>query len=475
MMAQIKRRPLVSSIVAAVCGAAIATLVLAPRGVAQDADTVRQLSLFATAFDRITDQYVEEVDEKELIEAAIQGMLQSLDPHSGFFTVSEFEEFTDDLEGTFGGIGIQIQMEDGLVLVIAPIDGTPGAQAGLQPQDLITNIDGEPVRGKTIEGAVALMRGEIGTPVTLTILRRSTSESFEVTVNRGVIPEQSVRSLFVERNIGYLDIAQFTETTTGNLEREIESIKNEAEGPIIGWILDMRGNPGGVFGAAVGVSDTFLEQGEIVSARGRQASLNQSHFATPGDLIDGAPLVVLINAGSASASEIVAGALQDHQRATLIGTRSFGKGSVQSLVGLAERTGMRLTTALYYTPSGRSIQAVGIEPDIRVAFDLAERRDLAGNVIREEYYENEITLEANADGPVEGRVVQAEAALEAARLAAELSTEDNVVDTQLRAAVAFLKDLAGEDYDPTADLQFGLDDPEQPVEDGEETPTETDQ
>lgn len=453
-MAELKKRPwLVSAGIAAI-SAGLLSLVLAPMVRADNKDTVRQLSLFANAFDQISNNYVDEVDQKALIEAAIQGMLQSLDPHSGFFTVDAFEDFTDELEGTFGGIGIQITMEDGVVLIIAPIDGTPGSEAGLKPQDLITNINGEPVRGKTLEEAVSLMRGPIGTDVTLTILRRRSDEVFDVTVKRGIIPEQSVRSFFLNENIGYIDLFNFTETTLENLERELSQLHQEADAPLIGYVLDLRGNPGGVLSAAVGVADAFLDRGEIVSTRGKTGTDNRSVFAKPGKLVDDLPIVVLINAGSASASEIVAGALQDHSRAILIGTRSFGKGSVQSLIPLAENTGMRLTTALYFTPSGRSIQAVGIQPDIEIAFDEYEARDLAGNVIREDYYENEITIADANDESKQDQHLSHIPTLVAAEFARKASTDDKLIDIQLRAAVAYLKDLAGEDYDPVADLSI---------------------
>lgn len=447
-MATLKRRPWLTTAGIALISALVTSLALSPLVRADDKNTVRQLTLFANAFDQITANYVDEVDEKALVEAAIQGMLQSLDPHSGFFTVDAFEDVTEEMQGTFGGIGIQISMEDGAVLVIAPIEGTPGAKAGLKPQDLITNIDGDPVQGKTLQQAVDQMRGPIGTDVTLTVLRRRTGEVFDVTVTRGVIPEQSVRAFRINDSIGYINLFQFTDTTADNLKREIEKLQEISSTPLKGYILDLRGNPGGVLHGAISVSDAFLERGEIVSTRGRFDQDNRSVFAKPGQLIADVPMVVLINAGSASASEIVAGALQDHRRATLIGTRSFGKGSVQSLVPLAENTGMRLTTALYFTPSGRSIQAVGIDPDIVVAFDEAEARDFAGNVIREEYYDNEITLESDRTNSDSVQNIDAVPALVAAAFARQVSTADDVVDVQLRAAVAHLMHLAGIDYDP---------------------------
>ena len=452
IMAAIKRRPWFMTAGVALLSAIVTSLVLSPLVRADDKSTVRQLTLFANAFDQITENYVDDVDEKALIEAAIQGMLQSLDPHSGFFTMDAFEDVTEELQGTFGGIGIQISMEEGVVLVIAPIDGTPGAKAGLAPQDLITNIDGEPVQGKTLQEAVERMRGPIGTDVTLTVLRRRTGEIFDVTVTRGVIPEQSVRGFRVNDNIGYIDLFQFTDTTADNLKREIAKIEALSDSPLLGYILDLRGNPGGTLRAAIEVSDAFLDRGEIVSTRGRFKQDNRSIFAQSGQWIDDVPMVVLINAGSASASEIVAGALQDHDRATLIGTRSFGKGSVQSLVPLAENTGMRLTTALYFTPSGRSIQAVGIEPDVLIDFDNAEARDYAGNVIREEYYDNEITVNNGQKEVDATSSVNAVPALVAAAFARHASTDDNVIDIQLRAAMAHLLHLVGIEYDPTKDL-----------------------
>jgi carboxyl-terminal processing protease len=369
------RRGVSAALAAGVVGAAV----WAPMSTAQNDETYRQLKLFGDVFDTVRQNYVEEVDDQALIEAAIQGMLQSLDPHSAFEKPEAYEETRKDVRGTFGGIGIQVTMEDGYVKVIAPIDDTPGARAGLQAEDLITALDGESVQGKTLDQAVEVMRGELGSDITLTIYRPATQETFDVTVTRGNIPLMSVRTLIEDGDIGYIRINRFLGTTGKSLENELEKLEEEAaeqDVELLGYILDLRNNPGGNLTESIRVADAFLEQGEIVSVRNRNHEDDASYFAREGDLLNGKPLVVLINGGSASASEIVAGALQDHKRAILLGTPTFGKGSVQTLIGLGEQGGLRLTTARYYTPSGDSIQAKGIEPDILV--ELARLEPLEG-------------------------------------------------------------------------------------------------
>ena len=344
----------------------VALLVSAGTGLAQDRneDTYRQLKLFGDVFERVRADYVDQVTDEELIESAIRGMLAELDPHSSYMDQDQFKDMQEQTRGEFGGLGIQLTMEEGFVKVVSPIDDTPAARAGIQTGDFITHIDGESVLGLTLDQAVELLRGPVKSEVTITVVRGQ-EEPFDVTLVRDVIKVESVRSR-VEGNIGYIRITQFNEQTTTGLEKAIAEIEAELGDKLIGYVLDLRNNPGGLLSEAISVSDTFLEQGEIVSTRGRHEEDMQRFNARPGDLIDGLPLVVLINDGSASASEIVAGALQDHQRAIILGTRSFGKGSVQTIVPLPGHGAMRLTTSRYFTPSGRSIQAKGIEPDIEV-------------------------------------------------------------------------------------------------------------
>ena len=397
-MNKIFRRGISAVLAAGVIGAAV----WAPLSTAQNDETYRQLKLFGDVFDTVRQNYVEEVDEKSLIEAAIQGMLQSLDPHSAFEPPEAYEETRKDVRGTFGGIGIQVTMEDGYVKVIAPIDDTPGARAGLQAEDLITALDGESVQGKTLDQAVEIMRGELGSDITLSVYRPATQESFDVTVTRGNIPLMSVRTIIEDGDIGYIRINRFLGTTGKSLETEIAKLQEEAEDndvELAGYILDLRNNPGGNLNQSIRVADAFLEQGEIVSVRNRDSAEDASYFAEKGDLINGKPLVVLINGGSASASEIVAGALQDHKRGILLGTPTFGKGSVQTLIGLGDQGGLRLTTARYYTPSGDSIQAKGIEPDILV--ELAKLEPLEGYSSENFRYESDFN-NALDDGAAEG-------------------------------------------------------------------------
>jgi carboxyl-terminal processing protease len=331
------------------------------------------LNLFGDVFERVRADYVEEASDEELIEAAVNGMLSSLDPHSGYLNAKRYEDMKVQTHGSFGGLGIEVTMENGLVKVVSPIDETPAAEAGLEPGDLITHLDGEQVLGMTLAQAVEKMRGAIGSDIVLTI-RRADQKPFDVAITRAVIKIRSVRSR-LEGKVGYLRVSSFNEQTDTGVAKEIEKLKEEAGGELQGIVLDLRNNPGGLLSQAVAVSDAFLEQGEIVSTRARKPEDAQRFNARPGDLADGLPIVVLINAGSASASEIVAGALQDHDRAILLGTKSFGKGSVQTIIPVSGHGAMRLTTARYYTPSGRSIQAVGIEPDIVVEQARVEKID----------------------------------------------------------------------------------------------------
>lgn len=327
--------------------------------------TYRQLDLFGDVLERVRASYVEEVSDKELIEAAIQGMLSSLDPHSGYLSPESFDEMQVQTRGAFGGLGIEVTMENGFVKVVSPIDDTPAARAGIEAGDFVTHLDGESILGLTLSEAVERMRGEVGTDIVLTIVREGADEPLEIAVTRDVITIRSVRWR-MENGVGYLRVTQFTEQTEEGMIEALEGMAAAADGALQGVVVDLRNNPGGLLDQAVAAADIFLERGEIVSTRGRLEDNDKRFNARPGDLAGGVPIVVLINGGSASASEIVAGALQDHRRAVVMGTRSFGKGSVQTVVPLPGHGAMRLTTARYYTPAGVSIQAAGIQPDIVV-------------------------------------------------------------------------------------------------------------
>lgn len=331
------------------------------------AETFNQLKLFGDVFERVLNDYVEPQQEAELIENALQGMLTALDPHSAYLGPDAFEDIQEQTRGEFGGLGIQVTMEDGLVKVVSPIDETPAARAGILANDLITHLDGEQVQGLTLSEAVDRMRGVVGTSITITV-RREGSDSFDVTLERDTIRIASVRSR-LEGDVGYLRLTQFSGQTYEGLDQEILALNEEAEEAgveISGYVIDLRNNPGGLVDQALAVSDAFLDRGEIVSIRGRTEAETRRYNARSGDLVGGLPVVVLVNGGSASASEIVAGALQDHRRATIVGSLSFGKGSVQTVIPMSATSAVRLTTARYYTPSGRSIQARGIEPDIEI-------------------------------------------------------------------------------------------------------------
>ena len=337
-------------------------------------ETYRLLNLFGDVFERIRSQYVDQPTDEQMIEAAITGMLQSLDPHASYMNARTFKEMQVNTRGQFGGLGIQVTMENGVVKVISPIDDTPAARAGVKPGDLITHLDSESIQGLTLSQAVEKMRGKVGSDIKLTIFRAG-QDPFDVTLTRAIIKITSVRSRMEGDDIGYIRITSFSEQTKQGLDKAIEKIKKDTGDKLKGYVLDLRNNPGGLLDQAIAVSDTFLDKGEIVSTRSRDPNDTQRFNTTKGDLKEGKPVVVLINGGSASASEIVAGALQDHRRAVLMGTRSFGKGSVQTIVPLQGHRAMRLTTARYYTPSGDSIQAKGIHPDIEVKPSRIEEID----------------------------------------------------------------------------------------------------
>ena len=351
--------------------AVVATLVLLSlrqdvgAATSNSTETYKQLNLFGEVFERVRAEYVDDVSDDSLVESAINGMLTSLDPHSNYLNTKNFNDMKVQTRGEFGGLGIEVSMENGLVKVVSPIDDTPAAHAGLKPGDLITHLDGDPVQGMTLPEAVEKMRGPVSSEIKLTI-RREGKEPFDVKLIRATIKIQSVRSHLEGDNIAYIRITTFNEQTDVGLNNAMKNLKQQAGGKLLGLILDLRNDPGGLLDQAVAVADAFLEKGEIVSTRGRRGEDAQRYNARPGDIAAGLPIAVLINGGSASASEIVAGALQDHHRAILLGTKSFGKGSVQTIIPLPGHGAMRLTTARYYTPSGRSIQAKGIDPDIVV-------------------------------------------------------------------------------------------------------------
>ena len=343
---------------------------------AAGSDIYRQLNLFGDVFEKIRTDYVEKPDDAKLVEAAISGMLTSLDPHSSYMDSKSFRDMQVQTRGEFGGLGIEVTQEDGYVKVVTPIDDTPASKAGILSGDLITHIDGESVQGLTLNQAVEKMRGAVKSIVSLRISRKGSADPLEIKLTRDVIRISSVK-FRSEKDIGYIRITQFTEKTFDGLKNAFDTIGKELPADTLkGYVLDLRNNPGGLLDQAISVSDAFLDRGEIVSTRSRNADDAQRYVARAGDLANGKPVIILINGGSASASEIVAGALQDHKRATVMGTRSFGKGSVQTIIPLGSSGALRLTTARYYTPSGRSIQAKGIEPDVNVIPDVPE--DLKG-------------------------------------------------------------------------------------------------
>jgi len=327
---------------------------------------VEELRTFSDVFGRIKNDYVEDVADSELLENAIRGMLSGLDPHSAYLDQEQFKELQVGTSGEFGGLGIEVGMEDGFVKVIAPIDDTPAQRAGIQAGDLIIRLDDTPVKGLTLNEAVKIMRGKPGTVLRLTVVREGVEQPLKIDIKRDVIKVKSVKQRTLESGFGYVRISQFQSKTAENMVDAIEKLKKEAGGSLKGLVLDLRNNPGGVLNGAVAVSDAFLKKGLIVYTEGRVSDSKLRFNATPDDILDGAPLVVLVNQGSASASEIVSGALQDHKRAIIVGSRTFGKGSVQTILPLSNGTAVKLTTARYYTPSGRSIQAEGIEPDIKL-------------------------------------------------------------------------------------------------------------
>jgi carboxyl-terminal processing protease len=364
------KKILMSALVGTLSGGIVVTQVAGPL-VAQEAETeesvYQQLDLFGDVFERIRAQYVEEVSTEDLVSAAINGMLTSLDPHSSYLSAKDFEEMQVDTKGEFGGLGIEVTQEEGFIKVISPMDGTPAAKAGIKAGDFITHVNGEALVGLLLDEAVDKMRGPVGSEIIITVVREGVAEPFDVSIIRDSIKLTAATGRVVGHTI-VLRLSTFNEQTTSGMKEALAKGLEELGGidKLEGVVLDLRNNPGGLLNEAITVVDAFLEKGEIVSTRGRTAGSGERYNAEPGDLINGKPIVLLINGGSASASEIVAGALQDHRRAVVVGTKSFGKGSVQTLIPLRGDGAMRLTTARYYTPSGRSIQALGISPDIVV-------------------------------------------------------------------------------------------------------------
>jgi carboxyl-terminal processing protease len=356
----------------------------------------RELDVFGEVLERVRADYVDKPDDSKLIESAIDGMLSALDPHSSYMDAKEFRDMQVQTRGEFGGLGLEVSMENGVVKVVSPIADTPAARAGLQSGDLITALDKTQLQGLTLQEAVEKMRGPVHAPITLTIVRKGVDKPFEVTMVRDVIHIRPVK-YSAENDVGYIQITSFNEQTTGDLEDAVKHLKKEIGPNLKGYLLDLRNNPGGLLDQAISVSDDFLDEGAIVITKSRNLEETQRTNARLGDITDGKKLVVLINGGSASASEIVAGALQDHRRATIVGTRSFGKGSVQTIIPLGSNGALRLTTARYYTPSGRSIQAKGIEPDTVVQEDLpadVKSADVSG--------ESEASLRGHLKGDDDG-------------------------------------------------------------------------
>ena len=426
-----------------VAGVIATTQIAAPLLAQESAKTenvYEQLDLFGDIFERIRAQYVEETDSSELIEAAINGMLTSLDPHSSYLSPKDAAKMREQTRGEFGGLGIEVTQEDGFVKVVSPIDGTPADEAGIEAGDFITHVNGESLLGLVLDDAVELMRGPVGSEIVITVVREGEQEPFDVSIIRDTIQLTAVRARTVGETI-VLRLTTFNEQTYPKMKELLEEQVEAAGGMenVNGFVVDMRNNPGGLLNQAIAVSDAFLEEGEIVSTRGRNVADGDRVNATPGDLTQGKPIVVLINGGSASASEIVAGALQDHRRAIVIGTKSFGKGSVQTVMPLRGNGAMRLTTARYYTPSGRSIQALGVSPDIVVAQPPAKpESEDSEAVARPLRSEADLRGSLNNDSLTEDQIKQIEEDRAKAEKAAQLREEDY----QLAYAIDILKGLS---------------------------------
>jgi carboxyl-terminal processing protease len=429
-------------------GSTMVSLARSQSASAANSEIYRQLDLFGEVLERVRSDYVEKPDDPKLIEAAINGMLTALDPHSAYLNPKHFRDMQVQTRGEFGGLGIEVTMENGVVKVVSPIEDTPAARAGLMSGDLITHLDKEQILGLTLQEAVEKMRGPVNSPISLTIVRKGVEEPFEVKVVRDVIHINPVKFNAEGDDVGYIRLTTFNEQTTANLQKAVEDLKKQLGPKLKGYIVDLRNNPGGLLDQAISVSDAFLDQGAIVLTRGRNLEETQRSNARPGDVTDGAKIVVLINGGSASASEIVAGALQDHHRATIIGTRSFGKGSVQTIIPLGSNGALRLTTARYYTPSGRSIQAKGIDPEVVVEEELPdELKNKAGA----DSTRGEANLRGHLKGDSEGEDGAGEGEGEEGAAVEEESGSSSYVpaekekDTQLKYALDLLRGIKSVD------------------------------
>jgi len=435
------KKTLIAMSIGIVSAVAVTTQIAGPL-VAQQANSqtsvYEQLELFGDIFERVRQEYVEDVNDQELIESAIDGMLRSLDPHSSFLSAADAADMRIQTRGQFGGLGIEVTQEDGWVKVVSPIDGTPADEAGLESGDFITHVDGESLLGLTLDEAVDIMRGPVGSEIVITVVREGEPEPFDVTIIRDTIKLTAVRTR-TEGDTVVLRVTTFNDQTYTNLEDGLNSAIEELGGleNVNGVVLDLRNNPGGLLNQAIRVADAFLDKGEIVSTRGRNPEDSERFNATPGDLIDGKPMVVLINGGSASASEIVSGALKDHRRAIVVGTKSFGKGSVQTVIPLRGDGAMRLTTSRYYTPSGRSIQNLGVSPDIIVEQPRVSR-DETEEETRNQRSEADLRGSLNNDSLTEDELRQ----LEEEEAKAEASAELRKDDYQLAYAIDLLRGLA---------------------------------
>ncbi len=420
-------------------GSTMVSLAKSQSASAANSEIYRQLYLFGEVLERVRSDYVEKPDDSKLIEAAINGMLTALDPHSAYLNPKHFRDMQVQTRGEFGGLGIEVTMENGVVKVVSPIEDTPAAKAGLQSGDLITALDKEQIQGLTLQEAVEKMRGPVNSPITLTIVRKGVEDPFDVKVTRDVIHINPVKYNAEGDDVGYIRVTTFNEQTTANLQKAIDDLKKQLGPKLKGYVIDLRNNPGGLLDQAISVSDAFLDQGAIVLTRGRNLEETQRSNARPGDLTDGKEVIVLINGGSASASEIVAGALQDHHRAIILGTRSFGKGSVQTIIPLGSNGALRLTTARYYTPSGRSIQAKGIDPDVTVEEELPDD-------LKKKADELSTRGEANLRGhlKIEGVNDDDEASQEEAGSSSYVAPEKEK-DTQLNYALDLLRGIKSVD------------------------------
>ncbi len=425
-------------------GSTMVSLARSQSASAANSEIYRQLDLFGEVLERVRSDYVEKPDDAKLIEAAINGMLTALDPHSSYLNPKHFRDMQVQTRGEFGGLGIEVTMENGVVKVVSPIEDTPAAKAGLMSGDLITHLDKEQILGLTLQEAVEKMRGPVNAPITLTIVRKGVDDPFDVKVTRDVIHINPVKYNAEGDDVGYIRITTFNEQTTANLQKAVEDLKQQLGPKLKGYVIDLRNNPGGLLDQAISVSDAFLDEGAIVLTRGRNIEETQRSNARPGDITDGQKLVVLINGGSASASEIVAGALQDHHRATIVGTRSFGKGSVQTIIPLGSNGALRLTTARYYTPSGRSIQAKGIEPEAVVEEelpdDLKAKADLQNT-------KGEANLRGHLKGEGEEEGAKGEGNDEEESGSSSYVAPEKDKDTQLQYALDILRGIKSVDTD----------------------------